>query len=146
MPRAGRRLLFWAVLAAGLALPALAQEVRRVGVEIVVNHAVRQPGPIDPSAQKLHETLRREFRYESLRVLSSRRLQLALDEIGGLKLPNGRWVRVRPLSVDDERVLIAVEVEGLLQTDLKMRNHHKVVIGAEPYKNGKLIITLEPDF
>ena len=104
------------------------------------------PGPIEPGAQELHRRLHGQFRYESLRVLERKRVQLGLDEIGGLKLPNGRWVRVRPLSVEGNGVLMAVEVEGALQTDLRMANRKVVVIGAQPYQDGKLVITLEPSF
>ncbi len=131
-----------------LAVPAAAQQARAqaVGLRILVTHASSSPGPIDPSALELHRQLQRDFRYQSLRVLEQRRMQLGMDEIGKLKLPNGRWVRVRPLNRAGERLLMAVEVEGSLNTDLRLRNHRRVSIGSHRYKGGTLVITFEPDF
>lgn len=143
MPRPRAVLLALCLLAAA---PAVAQEARRVSLDILVTHVSQSPGPIDPSAAELHRQLREDFRYESLRVLEHRSLQLALDEIGQMKLPNGRWVRVRPLNVTGNRLLMAVEVEGAVQTDLRMRNHRKVSIGSHRYKDGTLVITFEPSF
>lgn len=143
MPRPRAVLLALCLLAAA---PAAAQEVRRVSLDILVTHVSQHPGPIDPPAAELHRQLREDFRYESLRVLQHRSLQLALDEIGQMKLPNGRWVRVRPLNVAGNRLLMAVEVEGAVQTDLRMRNHRKVSIGSHRYKDGTLVITFEPSF
>jgi hypothetical protein len=131
-----------------LAAPAAAQqaETQVVGLRILVTHASSRPGPIDPSAMELHRQLQRDFRYESLRVLENRRLMLSMDEIGKMKLPNGRWVRVRPLNRAGERLLMAVEVEGSLNTDLRLVNHRRVSIGSHRYKGGTLVITFEPDF
>ena len=131
-----------------LATSAAAQQVeaRVVGLRILVTHASSRPGPIDPLALELHRQLHRDFRYESLRVLDNRRLMLSMDEIGKLELPNGRWVRVRPLNQAGNRLLMAVEVEGALNTDLRLRNHRRVSIGSHRYKGGTLIITFEPDF
>ena len=73
-----------AALAAVLlaAAPALAQTARRVGLSLIVSHASQQPGPVDPSLHELHETLRNDFRYASMRVIERRRLDLRTGEIG----------------------------------------------------------------
>ncbi len=118
----------------------------RVGLELMVAQASPAEGPIDPRARKLDRHLRADFKYRSLRVLESRRLDLEIDEVGSLKLPNGRWVRVRPLDLGKSGVLMAVDVEGAVKSDLRIRNGHLVVIGAERYGDGKLIISLEPHF
>jgi hypothetical protein len=128
------------------AAPAGAQEVRRVSLEIMVTHVSQAPGGIDPGGEELDKQLRNDFRYGSLKVLERRNLRLELDEIGQMKLPNGRWMRVRPLNVARNRLLVSVEVEGSLATDLRLANHRKVSIGSHRYKDGTLVITLEPDF
>jgi hypothetical protein len=43
-------------------------------------------------------------------------------------------------------VLLGVTVKGSLQTDLRIPNGHLVVIGAEGYQDGKLVISLEPSW
>lgn len=140
-----RELGVWLVLVL-LAAPAAAQQVSPLRLEIMVTHASSTPGPVDPGAAELHRQLREDFRYESLRVLQLKTLRLRVDEIGKLKLPNGRWVRVRPLSQAGNRLLMAVEVEGSLSTDLRLRNHRRVSIGSHRYKDGTLVITFKPDF
>ena len=42
--------------------------------------------------------------------------------------------------------LVAVDVRGLLKTDLRMKSDHLVVIGAESYEGGKLVVSLELHF
>ncbi len=124
---------------------AVAQD-QRVTVELTVSHLSKSPGSIDPKAAGIHARLRNEFRYESLRVLDRKRLDLALDEVGSVKLPTGRWVRVRPMHVGDRGVLLAVDVEGILQTDMRVANGHPVDIGAQSYQDGKLVVTLQPRY
>ena len=81
---------------------------------------------------------------KTLEVLETRRLRLAPDEVGTLGLPNGKPLRVRPLRLDDSGVLLAVEVKDTLQTDLRVRNGHLVVIGAGRHQGGRLVISFEP--
>jgi hypothetical protein len=139
-----------AALCVGAALAplgALAQvAAQHVGLLLTVSHASSQPGPIDPSAAELHRSLRSEFRYESLRVLERRHMDLRMQEVGGVDLPTGKHVEVRPLSVTPAGVLIAVEIPGTLQTDLRVPNQKQVVIGVDRYEDGKLILILQPDY
>ena len=137
------------VFAAGMVLlggSAAAQAVRRVGLSLMVSQASQRPGPVDPAAEWLDRSLRNEFRYQSLRVIEVRHLDLKLQEIGGVVLPTGKHVSIRPLHVGESGLLIAVDIEGTLQTDLRVANRSPVVIGVERYQDGKLILTLEPDY
>ena len=131
------------LLAAG---PASAQTTTSIAIDVMVSHISNRPGDVDPEGRKLDRKLRDQFRYESLRVLENRRLSLKLDEVGTVRLPSGKRLRVRPLQVGERGVLVAVAIEDTLQTDLRIRNGHLVVIGAEPYEEGKLVISLEPHF
>ncbi len=131
------------VLCAGAGI-ARAQPAQGIELKVLVIHASAGPGGVDPRAERLADKITKEFRYESLRVLQSRRLRLALDEVGSVRLPNGKLLRLRPLQVGEKSVLLAVGLEGTLQTDLRIHNGHLVVIGAERYQDGKLVIGLEP--
>lgn len=125
--------------------PTLAQTARRVALDLVVSHASANPGPVDPGAEDLHRRLRDDFRYQSLRVIERRRLLLRTGEIGGLDLPSGKRVRVRPLHMGPGGVLLAVDIENTLHTDMRIPDRQPVVIGVDRYDDGKLILTLEPE-
>lgn len=55
-------------------------------------------------------------------------------------------VNVKPRKLSNGTVLMAVEVEGRLRTSLRLPAHHEVVIGAESNAEGKVVLTLVPDF
>ena len=134
-----------ALLFAGAAV-AGDQAPQRVAIEVTVSHALDAKGEIDPRGRELNAFLEPQFRYGSLKVLQVERLDLALDEVGTVGLPNGRKFRVRPLDIGKEGVLLSVSVQGTLWTDMRVRNGHLVVIGAERYEAGKLVIGVEPHF
>jgi hypothetical protein len=146
-PRLGPSSATGAALLAGLlfAGPAAAQPAPSVGLSLTVSHASPNPGPVDPGAARLHERLRDDFRYQSLRVLERRRLDLRTGETGGLDLPSGKRVRVRPLHMGAGGVLLAVDIENTLHTDMRVPDRTPVVIGVDRYDDGKLILTLEPE-
>ncbi len=135
----------WAVVALWLVLAggAVAQQ-GPIEVVLMVSHISDAPGRIDSRGQRLHEKLKGQFRYESLAVLEKRTLKLAADQVGSIALPNGKQARVRPLQIDAESALLAVEVEGAVRTDVRVKNGHLVVIGAERYQGGRLVVSLEP--
>jgi hypothetical protein len=116
----------------------------RVGV--LVCQAADGPGGIDAACEKLHASIGKEFRYGSLARLQSQQLSLALDQVGELTLPNGKSLKVRPLQADAGSALLAVDVEGAVQTDVRVRNGQLVVIGAQRHQDGKLVIALEPSW
>lgn len=141
------RLALAALLAFGLlAGGAAAEGVKSIKLTLTVSQLSKSPGKIDPKAADIHARLREEFRYESLKVLERKKLKLALDQVGSVKLPTGKMVRVRPADVDDRGVLIFVDIEGILQTDLRVANGRPVDIGAQSYEDGKLVVTLEPRY
>jgi len=144
-----RRLISGALAAAALlgsAAVASADPPRRITIDVTVSHALDAQGAIDPRGLQLDAYLKPQFKYGGLKVLQVERLDLALDQVGTLQLPNGRKFRVRPLDVGSEGVLLSVSVQGTLWTDMRVRNGHLVVIGAERYEEGKLVIGLEPHF
>jgi hypothetical protein len=144
-----------ACLASGLAAaqparfaqPAAPPEARKqVALEVLVAHISDAPGGIDPRAGELDRQLSAQFRYTSLRVLDQRHLDLPLQTIESLDLPNGRRFQVRPLQLSPRGVLLALTVQGTLRTDMRVPNGHLVVIGAERFEDGKLVISLKPSW
>ncbi len=134
--------LFTALLL-GLA-PAAAEAADQVDVKVLVCHATPAAGGVDGACRALDAKIGSQFRYESLRKLQSESLSLGLNALGSVKLPNGKSLKVRPLQVDASGALLAVDVEGAVRTDVKVSNGNLVVIGADAYQDGKLVISLEP--
>ena len=142
-----RRLAIGALAALALAWPAAAgEEPKRIALEVLVAHISDQAGGIDPRGLELHGKLADQFRYETLRVLDQRRLDLPLGTVQSVDLPNGRLLNVRAFQLSSKGVLLGVTVTGSLQTDLRIPNGHLVVIGAERFEDGKLVISLEPSW
>ncbi len=117
-----------------------------IGLRITVHQLSNQPGPADPRSDALDRKLRDEFRYARVRELEHHDLHLSLNETGHLRLPSGRAVNVKPLRIASGALLLSLEVEGRLRTRLRLPARHEVVIGAEDSGEGKVVLTLVPDF
>jgi len=151
-----RSRIAWSAVALSLALAGLvplahgrsatAQAGDRVPVNVMVVHTSNRKGEVDPRAQELHETLRKQLRYKSMRVIQEQRVDLEMNRVGTVDLPDGRKVRMRPLHKGAKGVLMAVDVQGAVKLDARAPNHHKVVIGAGEYENGNLAVSIEPDY
>ena len=143
------RLAALATLAAAAAIAAAAtatDEPRRIALEVVMAYISDEPGGVDPQAQELDRTLAGQFRYQTLRVLDQRHLDLPLGAVESVTLPNGRLLNVRAFQLASRGVLLGVTVKGSLQTDLRVPNGHLVVIGAERYQAGQIVISLKPSW
>ena len=135
-------------VAAGLLapLPAAAEAGKPIEIEMIVSLVSDEPGPIDPRAKRIHDQLSREFRYESLEVLTSKKSRVAIDDVMSVKLPGGKHARVRPMSVDERGVLLAVDIEGSVTVDAKARSGHLLVFGAGRHGDGRIVVSIEPSF
>lgn len=142
--RIARRGAALCLAALALALPARAKEPRRVAIQLTVSQISNRPGEIDPRGARLHEKLKGQIRYKSLRVIESERVELRRNEVRSLELPDGHVFHLRPLDFGDDGVLMAVEVEDVLKMDLRARRGHVVVIRAGSHEDGSLVIGLEP--
>ena len=139
----------WVVIVAGALLagsPAWSQDERRFSVKVTVAEISDAEGKIDGRAKRLDRNLRKKFKYKSLRVIKERRLKLALDEVGSVKLPNGRMFRVRPLDLGDRGLLMAVGWEGKVMMDMRAPNNHLLVIGGPAHGDGQLVVSIEPQY
>jgi hypothetical protein len=118
----------------------------RVPVNVMVVHTSDGDGGIDPRARELDEKLKKQLRYRSMQVIQEERVDLEMNRVGTVDLPDGRKVRMRPLHKGAKGVLMAVDVQGAVKLDARAPNHHKVVIGAGEYQDGNLAVSIEPDY
>jgi len=138
-----------AVVASGALLggsAAQAQQGRKFSVKVTVAEISDAKGAIDPRAKRLDLNLRKKFKYNSLKVVKERRLELALDEVGSVKLPNGQMFRVRPLDLGERGLLMAVGWEGEVMMDMRAPNNHLLVIGGPAHDDGQLVVSIEPQY
>ena len=138
----------WSRRAAGalglllLTVGATAAAAERVDIEVTVCQLGEASGGIDPKCSRLHEKVKRDFRYGSLKVVTSKRLALAPNQVGAVALPNGATARVRPHELGGERLLLSAEV-GALMTDVKVEKGQLVVLDGGPHAGGKLAVSFE---
>ncbi len=118
----------------------------RVPVNVMVVQTSNKKGEVDPRAHELHEKLKKQLRYKSMRVIQEERVDLEMNRVGTVLLPDGRKVRMRPMHKGAKGLLMAVDVQGAVKLDARAPNHHKVVIGAGEYEDGNLAVSIEPDY
>ncbi len=114
-------------------------------IDVIVANLSREKEGVDKGAKRLHKELESQFRYKGIRVLEKKKIELDGDRVVDMKLPTLRRLRIRPLVVEANSALISVEVSGLVSTDLKIKAGQLVIIGAERFRDGKLVIALEGD-
>ena len=139
----------WVVIVSGALLagnPAWSQGERRFSVKVTVATISDAEGKIDERAKRLDRSLRKKFKYNSLTVITERRLELRLDQVGSVRLPNGRMFRVRPLNLGDRGLLMAVGWEGEVMMDMRAPNNHLLVIGGPAHRGGQLVVSIEPHY
>jgi hypothetical protein len=119
--------------------PAAAQDVT---VQVIVSHASQEKGPMEQP-----KLLPPGFDFQSHKVLQRETLRLGLGQEGGLTLPNGKDVKLRPESIQNDQLMMHVEVQGATRSDLRMRNGKRVTIRhPQRYENGNLLVHLEARF
>jgi hypothetical protein len=141
---------------------------RPINVDVTISYLTRHPpepppldapgfaprgsAPVPPRVREIDERLRRidaalrgQFVYDDIKLVERHRMVLDVDEVGTVKLPNGKRFRVRPLDVDASGVLMAVDV-GSKKLDVRAPSRHLTIIGAEPYRDGQLVVSIEPNY
>jgi hypothetical protein len=98
----------------------------------------------DPRARQIDRLLREKVRYHSLRVLSSSRRTVDLDEIVTVNLPDGTRFRFRTLDVGERGVLVAVDMDRSARGDFRIPRGKPLVVGGSPFEDGQLVVVLEP--
>ena len=135
------------VLAAG---PALADPKKPkkppIPLRVMVTRLSNDGRGIDPGAKDLENKLSNQgIRYDSAQVLEKKRMNLKMNEVGTIDLPNGRKARVRPMHNSEDGVLMAVDVDGASKADVRAKPNHTVIFSAGPYEDGKLVLSVEPE-
>jgi hypothetical protein len=136
--------LGWACVAS--AQTPVRPELKSIPVNVTVTHLSNRKGEggVDERARALQSQLRDQgMNFAHMEVIEQRRLDLRVDEVGTVPLPDGSTARFSPLHSDDDGVLMAVDVEGSVRMDVRVRKQGRVVIGGPRYRDGKLAITIE---
>lgn len=118
----------------------------RFDLEVTVASISDEKGEIDPRGKRLDLELRKKFRYDSLQVLETRNFELKIDEIGSVKLPDGKVFSVRPMNLGDRGLLMALEWTDTMMMDMNAMSGHLLVIGGPQYRGGQLVIGVEPRY
>ena len=116
-----------------------------LNVVVTVANLSAEGAGIDPRAKRLHAELKKQFRYSGISVSEIKKLRLGVDQVGSITLPTGRTLKLRPLVIEKRSALLAVEISGLVQTDLRLDAGQLIIIGAEDFRDGKLVVALEAD-
>ena len=100
---------------------------------------------VDPKAKELESKLSSQgIRFDSAEVLQKRQIEMGAGEVSTIDLPNGRKARVQPLHQGEDGLLMAVDVEGSSKADVRAKPNHTVIFSAGPFRDGKLVLSLEP--
>lgn len=136
------------ILVSVLGAPRLAraQSGDRYDLEVTVASISDEEGQIDPRGTRLDGELRKKFRYNSLKVLETRHFNLAMNEVGSMKLPDGKTFNVRPINLGDRGLLLALEWTDVLMMDMNAMSGHLLVIGGSKYQGNELAIGVEPHY
>jgi hypothetical protein len=131
-----------------VATGAAAENPGAIAFEVTVVHVSHGKGGVEASdrARRVDRIIGEQIKYDSLRVLDFKRRQVPLNQIGSVKLPNGKRFRFRPMDLSDEGVLVAVDVEKSAQGDFRIPKRKPFVFGGQRYQDGQLVILLEPDY
>lgn len=142
-------IFFVTLLMAGiLAAPAQAQSKIDIAVRAVL--ASQDPVYLDPRLSDLVEELQSVFRYSSYRLLSEKRLDLALKETGMVSLPGDRILKIRPVQMAGNRVELELVIfkkdKEIFQTVTQLLNHSSIIVGGPEYKDGYLLFNISAAF
>lgn len=134
------------VFAAGTPGLARGESGKSFDLEVTVAAISDEKGEIDPKGKRLDQELRKKFRYNSLQVLKTQHFNLKIDEIGSMKLPDGKVFNVRPMNLGDRGLLMAVEWSDTLMMDMNAMSGHLLVVGGSKYQGRELVIGVEPHY
>ncbi len=150
---ARRRLALWVVASwlVGAVSPQLVradEQAQPVLFRVTTVHLSNQEGPADTSelGRRIDGLLAGQVPYKSLKILSTTERRIPMNEIFETKLPNGRHFRFRPMDVNANGVLVAVDVEEGTQGDFRVRDEKPLLLGGQVHQGGKLVVVVEPDY
>lgn len=105
---------------------------------------------LDPKLSDLVDELKSVFRYSSYRLLSEKRLNLALEETGMVSLPGERILKIRPSQITGDRVELELVIfkknKEIFQTITQLLNKSSIIVGGPKYKDGYLLFNISASF
>jgi len=119
-----------------------AEAPAEVPLEIMVLRVSDEPGEPDPRAERVDRLLRGQIAYRSLEVVESQERELPLDDVWTFELPTGQSVLVRPIEADESGTLLALDVEGGLQGDFRVRPGQPLILGGLRQGEDKLVLVV----
>ena len=136
---------FVAMGGSGLALADGSAEAARVSFDVQVVHGSNKgEAKSDPRCEQIKHNL--PIQFKSLSEVQRKRLKSRLGQPSALKLPSGRQIRLVPISIIDNRLHVLLKMEGLVESQLRLSSGRAVIVGGEPYDDGRIIIKLTPQF
>ncbi len=131
-----------AILMAALAFPGLAAaQEASFGFQVTVLHT-SPDGKVGPKAKRFHRLLGRRVKYGGIRVVKSKATRVKVNNIGGIKLPDGSHFQFRPIDGGGPGALVAVDM-GQTQGDFRLPAGKPLILGGSSWRGGKLVVVLE---
>lgn len=115
-----------------------------LNVQIVYGSNSITPAHTDPECADIKRRLPMPF--STLKMLGKQKMKLTFGQVGRLRLPTGRIIELRPISVVRNHLHLQFEMQGLVNTRLQMRSGVPVIVGGEAHEGGQIIVMLMPSF
>jgi hypothetical protein len=144
-----------AFVSCGLLLPATGSAQQRpnappaatqaVYLRVRVIHADEAKGGIDKECADVPKTLG-PMQFGTLRLIREKRLKLVFGQEGRVVLPEGREVKMLPVSILHRQLYMHLEMPGSMNGQLRVRPGKPIVLGGPAHEGGHLIVHIEPEF
>lgn len=122
----------------------VAQSAGQISLRVRVVQADERKGEIDKGCEDVPNILK-PMRFGSLRLIQDRQLLLRLGQHGTVMLPTGEKVQLMPVSIHGKRLHMHVQAPKI-NGRLQMRHGKHVVVGGQPFRGGRLIVLIVPEF
>jgi hypothetical protein len=125
-----------------------------VTFEVNVCIASAPDGEVDPECRTMQSQL--PVRFGTLKVQKRHIVSVGFGEPGGIVLPTGSTVEIRPISIVEHQRLsttgvirtnelhLQLEMPGMVNTRLRLQRGRSVILAGQKYSDGYLIIEVKP--
>ena len=129
---------------------ASAQPEPKISVVVKTVLASEKSDFVDPRLKGLIRELKSIFRYSSYRLLSQRRMNLRMGQIGTQSLPGKRTLKIKPMRITGNRVKLQLRIlkknRQTFQTVIQLLNRGSITVGGPTHKNGYLLFNIYSSF
>ena len=125
-----------------------------VTFEVNVCVASAPEGDVDPECRTMQSQL--PVRFGTLKVQKRHTVSVGFGEPGGIVLPTGSTVEIRPISIVEHQRMtstgvirtnelhLQLEMPGMVNTRLRLQRGRSVILAGHKYADGYLIIEVKP--